>query len=200
MAEAAVYKIGGNPLLVRAGALYHDIGKMTNPFYFIENQSPDFNPHQNLDFEESASIIIKHVTEGVQRARKYRLPQQLIDFIRTHHGTTKVKYFYRLYKEKFPELTIDAEKFTYPGPRPFSRETAVLMMADSVEAASRSLKRITYQNIDDLVEGIINHQQIEEQFNDANITFKDITTIKTVFKKKLLNIYHARIEYPEEKK
>ncbi|HPX05720.1 MAG TPA: HDIG domain-containing protein, partial [Tenuifilaceae bacterium] len=200
LAEAAVYKIGGNPLLVRAGALYHDIGKMTNPFYFIENQSPDFNPHQNLDFEESASIIIKHVTEGVQMARKYRLPQQLIDFIRTHHGTTKVKYFYRLYKEKFPELTIDAEKFTYPGPRPFSRETAVLMMADSVEAASRSLKRITYQNIDDLVEGIINHQQIEEQFNDANITFKDITTIKTVFKKKLLNIYHARIEYPEEKK
>lgn len=200
LAEAAVYKIGGNPLLVRAGALYHDIGKMTNPFYFIENQSPDFNPHQNLDFEESASIIIKHVTEGVQMARKYRLPQQLIDFIRTHHGTTKVKYFYRLYKEKFPNFSIDAERFTYPGPRPFSRETAVLMMADSVEAASRSLKRITYQNIDDLVEGIINHQQVEEQFNDANITFKDITTIKTVFKKKLLNIYHARIEYPEEKK
>ncbi|MBN1990333.1 MAG: HDIG domain-containing protein [Bacteroidales bacterium] len=200
LAEAAVYKIGGNPLLVRAGALYHDIGKMTNPFYFIENQSPDFNPHQNLDFEESASIIIKHVTEGVQLGRKYRLPQQLIDFIRTHHGTTKVKYFYRLYKDKFPEVAIDAEKFTYPGPRPFSRETAVLMMADSVEAASRSLKKVSYQSIDDLVEGIINHQQIEEQFNDADITFKDITTIKTVFKKKLLNIYHARIEYPEEKK
>lgn len=199
LAEAAVYKIGGNPLLVRAGALYHDVGKMSNPFYFIENQPPDFNPHQNIEYEESATIIIKHVTEGIQIARKYQLPQQLIDFIITHHGTNKVKYFYRLYKDKYTETIENDIKFIYPGPRPSSKETVVLMMADSVEAASRSFKKITFQAIDDLVDGIIDNLQAEEQFNDANITFKDITTIKTVFKKKLLNIYHARIEYPEQK-
>lgn len=199
LAEAAVYKIGGNPLLVRAGALYHDIGKMNNPFYFIENQPADFNPHQNLEFEESAKIIIKHVTEGIQIARKHNLPQQLIDFIKTHHGTNKVMYFYRLHKGKFNEANEDDIKFFYPGPRPSSKETVVLMMADSVEAASRSLRKITFEAIDDLVETIINNLQAEEQFNDANITFKDITTIKTIFKKKLLNIYHARIEYPQEK-
>lgn len=199
LAEAAAYKIGANPLLVRAGALYHDIGKMNNPFYFIENQPPDFNPHQNIDYEESATIIIKHVTEGVQIAKKNQLPQQLIDFIKTHHGTNKVKYFYRLYKDKYTETVEDDLKFSYPGPRPNTKETVVLMMADSVEAASRSFKKITYQAIDDLVENIIDNLQDEEQFNDANITFKDITTIKSVFKKKLLNIYHARVEYPEQK-
>jgi putative nucleotidyltransferase with HDIG domain len=199
LAEAAAYKIGANPLLVRAGALYHDIGKMNNPFYFIENQPTDFNPHQNIDYEESATIIIKHVTEGVQIARKNKLPQQLIDFMRTHHGTTKVKYFYRLFKDKYTETIEDDLKFIYPGPRPNSKETAILMMADSVEAASRSFKRVTFQAIDDLVEGIIDNLQTEDQFNDANITFKDITTIKSVFKKKLLNIYHARVEYPEQK-
>ncbi len=199
LAEAAAYKIGANPLLVRAGALYHDIGKMNNPFYFIENQPTDFNPHQNIDYEESATIIIRHVTEGLQIARKNKLPQQLVDFIRMHHGTNKVKYFYRLYKDKYTETIEDDLKFIYPGPRPNSKETVVLMMADSVEAASRSFKKITFQAIDDLVEGIIDNLQAEEQFNDANITFKDITTIKSVFKKKLLNIYHARVEYPEEK-
>lgn len=199
LAEAAVYKIGGNPLLVRAGALYHDIGKMNNPFYFTENQPPDFNPHQNIEYEESATIIIKHVTEGVHIARKNKLPQQLIDFIRTHHGLNKVKYFYRLYKDKNTETIADDLKFIYPGPRPSSKEEAVLMMADSVEAASRSFKNITFQAIDDLVEEIIDGLQAEEQFNEANITFKDITTIKSVFKKKLLNIYHARIEYPGKK-
>jgi len=199
LAEAAAYKIGANPLLVRAGALYHDIGKMNNPFYFIENQPPDFNPHQNIDYEESATIIIKHVTEGVLIARKNKLPQQLIDFIKTHHGTNKVKYFYRLYKDKYTETIEGDLKFSYPGPCPNTKETVVLMMADSVEAASRSFKKITSQAIDDLVEGIINNLQAEDQFNEANITFKDITTIKSVFKKKLLNIYHARIEYPEQK-
>ncbi|NVO10613.1 MAG: HDIG domain-containing protein [Bacteroidales bacterium] len=199
LAEAAAYKIGANPLLVRAGALYHDIGKMNNPFYFIENQPPDFNPHQNIDYEESATIIIKHVTEGLQIARKNKLPLQLVDFIRMHHGTNKVKYFYRLYKDKYTETIEDDLKFIYPGPRPNSKETVVLMMADSVEAASRSFKKITFQAIDDLVEGIIDNLQAEDQFNDANITFRDITTIKSVFKKKLLNIYHARVEYPEEK-
>lgn len=186
-------------MLVRAGALYHDIGKMNNPHYFIENHVSDFNPHQALDYEESAEIIIKHVTEGIQIAKKYRLPEPLIDFIRTHHGTSKVQYFYRLFREKFPEATDELKVFNYPGPKPFSRETAVVMMADSVEAASRALKSFTLQTIHDLVDNIINYQQIEEQFNDANITFKDISEIKQVFKKKLQNIYHARIEYPKEK-
>ncbi len=199
LAEAAVYKIGGNPLLVRAGALYHDIGKMNSPFYFIENQPPEFNPHQNIDYEESAIIIIKHVTEGIQIAKRNKLPDQLIDFIRMHHGTNKVKYFYRLFKDKYTETVEDNLKFSYPGPRPNSKETVVLMMADSVEAASRSFKKITPQAIDDLVEGIIDNLQAEDQFNDANITFKDITMIKAIFKKKLQNIYHSRVEYPEEK-
>jgi len=172
---------------------------MNNPYYFIENQPPEFNPHQNIDYEESASIIIKHVTEGINIARKNKLPQQLIDFIRMHHGTNKVKYFYRLFKDKYTETVEDDLKFIYPGPKPNSKEIAVLMMADSVEAASRSFKRITSQAIDDLVEGIIDNLQAEGQFNDANITFKDISTIKQVFKKKLMNIYHTRIEYPEKK-
>ncbi|HDP55101.1 MAG TPA: HDIG domain-containing protein [Bacteroidetes bacterium] len=198
LAESAIHKIGGNPLLVRAGALYHDTGKMDNPYYFIENQSPDFNPHESLDFDESAEIIISHVTDGVKVAKKHRLPEQIIDFIRTHHGTTKVQYFYRLFKDKFPEAKEQLDSFSYPGPRPFSKETAVVMMADSVEAASRALKSITVKTIDDLVEGIINHQQAEGQFNEANITFRDISEIKQIFKKKLQNIYHARIEYPKE--
>lgn len=199
LAEAAAYKIGGNPLLVRTGALYHDIGKMNNPFYFIENQPTDFNPHQNIDYEESAAIIIKHVTEGVHIARKNKLPDQLIDFIKMHHGTNKVKYFYRLHKDKFTETIGDDMRFSYPGPRPNSKETALLMMADSVEAASRSFKKITLHAIDELVESIIDSLQEEGQFNDANITFKDITTIKSVFKRKLQNIYHSRVEYPDER-
>lgn len=196
LAESAIHKIGGNPLLVRTGALYHDIGKMTNPYYFTENQSPDFNPHKGLDFEESAQIIIRHIPEGVSIAKKHRLPEQIIDFIRTHHGTNKVLYFYRMFRDKFPEAKDELNAFSYPGPKPFSRETAVMMMADSVEAASRALKTITIDTIDELVENIINYQQIEEQFNDANITFRDISLIKETFKKKLQNIYHARIEYP----
>ncbi len=198
LAEAAIHKIGGNPLLVRAGALYHDIGKMNNPFYFIENQSPEFNPHNNLDFEESAEIIMKHVADGIALAQKHRLPEQLIEFISMHHGTSKVQYFFRLYRDKYPEMKDEFQRFVYPGPKPNSKETAVLMMADSVEAASRTLKSITHQSIDSLVESIINQQQMEEQFNESNITFKDIPIIKQVFKKKLLNIYHARIEYPEK--
>jgi len=197
LAEEAIFKIGGNPLLARAGALYHDIGKMNNPYYFIENQASGFNPHQGIDYEESAEIIIKHVAEGIQIAKKHNIPEQIIDFIRTHHGTNKVQYFLRLYREKYPELKDNVSLFSYKGPKPFSRETAVLMMADAVEAASRALKTITYEAINDLVENIINYQQIEEQYSDADITFKDITVVKSAFKKKLLNIYHARIEYPK---
>ncbi|KAB2868432.1 MAG: HDIG domain-containing protein [Bacteroidales bacterium] len=199
LAEAAIQRIGGNPLLVRAGALYHDIGKTVNPLFYIENQPFDFNPHKNLDFTESAKYIISHVTEGVKIANKAGLPQQIVDFIQTHHGTSKVKYFYKLHRDKFDNGVDDVHKFTYPGPRPNSKETAIVMMADAVEAASRSMKNITLQNIDELVESIIDKQQLEGQFNDADITFRDITTIKTVFKKKLINIYHARIEYPDNK-
>ncbi len=199
LSEAAVYKIGGNPLLVRAGALYHDIGKIANPLFYIENQPPDYNPHQNLEYEESASIIIKHVTEGVQIAKKYKLPEQLIDFIRTHHGTNKVQYFYRLYKGKSDTDLLEDSKFTYTGPRPFSKETVVVMMADSIEAASRSIRNINFKIIDELVDEVVKTQLADEQFNEANITFKDITTIKAIFKKKLMNIYHARIEYPKHK-
>jgi hypothetical protein len=200
LAEEATIKIGGNPLLVRAGALYHDIGKMKSPEFFTENQTPGMNPHDDLSFEESAKIIISHVSVGVEMAKKHNLPNQLIDFIRTHHGTSTVQYFYRSYLKKFPGENVDIKKFKYPGPRPFSKETAVLMMADSVEAASRSLKEMTEKTIGDLVDNIINYQVMEEQFDDANITFKDISTIKKVFKNKLKNIYHARIAYPDAPK
>lgn len=197
LSEEAIFRIGGNPLLVRTGALYHDIGKTKNPIYFIENQSSQVNPHDTLEFDESARIIISHVKDGVEIARKHNLPEQIIDFIRTHHGTTTVQFFYKSYLNKYPERTNELNKFQYPGPVPFSKETAVLMMADSVEAASRSLKSISNETIDDLVENIINHQIFQDQFIQADITFKDITLIKEIFKKKLKNIYHARVEYPK---
>ena len=199
LAEEAIYKIGGNPLLVRTGALYHDIGKMNNPIYFIENQRSGFNPHDMHEFDESANIIISHVKEGIELAKKYKLPDPLINFIRTHHGTTKVQYFYRSYIKKFPEKDIDVNLFTYPGPKPFSKEMAVLMMSDSVEAASRSLVDINENKISDLVESIINDQINEGQFDHVDISFKDITDIKAIFKDKLMNIYHARIKYPDKK-
>ncbi|MDD2549950.1 MAG: HDIG domain-containing protein [Bacteroidales bacterium] len=198
LAESAMHKIGGDPLLVRTGALYHDIGKINNPYYFTENQSPNFNPHDGIEFNESAELIIKHVSDGVQIAKKKRLPEQIIDFIKTHHGTSKVLYFYRLYRDRFPDLDEGLDAFCYPGPKPFSRETAVLMMADAVEAASKAMKDVNVENISSLVDNIIDYQQNDGQFNDSNITFKDIAEIKEVFKKKLQNIYHARIEYPEE--
>ena len=197
LAESAIYKIGGNPLLVRTGALYHDIGKMNNPYYFIENQAPDYNPHQGIDFEESAEIIIKHVTDGIQIAKKNRLPEQIIDFIMMHHGTTKVQYFYRLYKNKFPDAKDETQVFSYPGPKPNSRETAIVMMADSIEAASRALKNITVETINELVETIINYQQIEEQYNEANITFKDITVVNGFFKNNMRTIIKPRLGTPK---
>ena len=198
LAEEAIFKIGGNALLVRTGALYHDIGKMVNPAYFIENQRAGFNPHDMHEFDESANIIISHVKDGVELAKKHSLPEPLIDFIRTHHGTTKVQYFYRSYINKFPEKEVDIKKFTYPGPKPYSKETATLMMADSVEAASRSLSDITEEKINQLVESIINDQMQDGQFDNADITFRDIAIIKSIFKQKLANIYHARIEYPDK--
>jgi putative nucleotidyltransferase with HDIG domain len=196
IAEEGIYSIGGNALLVRTGALYHDIGKMELPMYFIENQANGMNPHEDMSFDESAAIIIGHVIKGVEIAKKNNLPEQIIDFIRTHHGTTITTYFYRSFQNAFPEEEVDIEKFRYPGPIPFSKETAVLMMADSVEAASRSLKKYDAESIDNLVEMIINKQIEQNQFINADITFKDINKLKKIFKKKLMNIYHLRVEYP----
>lgn len=196
IAEEAIYLIGGNALLVRTGALYHDIGKMEMPMYFIENQTNGINPHNETSFDESATIIINHVTKGIEIAKKHNLPEQIIDFIRTHHGTTITEYFYRSFKNTFPLEEIDESRFHYPGPIPFSKETAVLMMADSVEAASRSLKTYDAETIDQLVERIINFQIEQNQFVNTAITFKDINILKKIFKKKLMNIYHVRVEYP----
>ena len=200
LAEAAIYQIGGNTLLVRAGALYHDIGKMSNPQYFIENQTKGYNPHDSLSFEQSAQIIISHVAKGIELAKKHQLPEVIIDFIRTHHGTTRVDYFYQSYIKSFPEKLVDEDVFHYPGPIPFSRETAVLMMADSVEAASRSLKEPTAQGLNDVVDKIIESKMNQKQFINSNITLKDITTVSEIFKEMLKSIYHVRIDYDASKK
>lgn len=196
LAEEAIYSIGGNALLVRTGALYHDIGKMEMPMYFIENQANGINPHEDLNYDESAAIIIGHVIKGIEIAKKNNLPEQIIDFIRTHHGTTITAYFYRSFQNAFPDEQIDIEKFRYPGPIPFSKETAVLMMADSVEAASRSLKKYDVDSIDSIVDLIVNTQIEQNQFMNSDITFKDIYILKKIFKKKLMNVYHLRVEYP----
>jgi len=195
LAEASANEIGANAMLVRVGALYHDIGKMNNPTYFTENQVTSINPHDDLDPKESARIIINHVIEGIELARKYNLPDRVIDFIRTHHGTSFVYYFYK--KQEELDQPFKESDFRYPGPIPFSKETAILMMADSVEAASKSLNNPTYQIIDEFVEKIITGQMNGNQFLNANITFKEIQMIKKVLKQKLTNIYHLRVEYPE---
>ena len=196
LAEEAILKVGGNSLLVRAGAMYHDIGKMENPHYFIENQHDNANPHNELDFRSSAKVIIDHIIQGVEIGKKYNLPVKIIDFIRTHHGTSTVQYFYRSFINANPEEDVDIKEFTYPGPKPSSKENAILMMADSVEAASRTLKTYTADTIHDLVESIVAHQAEEDQFSEADLTFADITIIKEIFKNRLSNIYHSRIEYP----
>lgn len=196
IAEEAVYAIDGNPMLVRAGALYHDIGKMEMPMYFIENQTSSMNPHDELGYEESGRIIVGHVYKGIELARKYNLPEVLVDFIRTHHGTRRAEYFYNLKKIEFPEQEISDMPFKYPGPVPFSKETSVLMMADSVEAASRSMQRPNADSIAILVDKIIDAQVADGQFDNSDLTFQDITRIKKILKKKLMSIYHIRIEYP----
>jgi len=196
IAEAAVYEIGGNTLLVRAGALYHDIGKMDMPMYFIENQSSGINPHDELGYEESATIIVSHVIKGIEKAKKHKLPEVLVDFIRTHHGTRMAEYFYNRQRIDNPEREVSDKPFRYPGPVPFSKETSVLMMADSVEAASRSIKMPTAQLIAQLVDKIIDNQIETNQFVNSDLTLKDITRIKKILKKKLMSIYHVRIEYP----
>lgn len=195
LAEASANEIGANSMLVRVGALYHDVGKMLNPTMFTENQANSINSHNELDPKESAKIIIDHVIKGIEIARKHNLPDRVIDFIRTHHGTSLVYYFYK--KEREQQGEANKEDFTYPGPIPFSKETAILMMADSVEAASKSLKEPSSTIIDEFVEKIIDNQMAQGQFLNADITFKEIEMIKKVLKKKLNNIYHLRVEYPE---
>nr|WP_294944540.1 HDIG domain-containing metalloprotein [uncultured Mucilaginibacter sp.] len=195
LAENAIYSIGGNALLVRAGALYHDIGKMQNPLFFIENQTSHFNPHDKLPYEESAQIIIRHVSKGIEMARKANLPEIVIDFIRTHHGNTRVDYFYQSFLKNFPEKFINENIFRYPGPIPFSKEAGVLMLADSVEAASRSLKEPDEESISVLVDRIVKYKLDQNQLKDSNITLKDLETIKTIFKRMLMSIYHVRIDY-----
>ncbi|SHJ73064.1 hypothetical protein SAMN04487911_1334 [Arenibacter nanhaiticus] len=195
LAEAAANEIGANAMLVRVGALYHDIGKMNNPTYFTENQITNVNPHDDLEPVEAAKIIIDHVIQGIEIAQRNKVPDRVIDFIRTHHGTSLVFYFYKKQKELGGEM--DEADFRYPGPIPFSKETAILMMADSVEAASKSLKDPTFLVIDEFVEKIIEGQVQANQFLNANITLKEIEQIKKILKQKLVNIYHLRVEYPE---
>ncbi len=194
LAEAAANEIGANAMLVRVGALYHDLGKMNNPTYFTENQKSSVNPHDEISARESAQIIIEHVRDGIEIAKKNKLPDRLIDFIRTHHGTSQVYYFYKKALER--DAQVDINHFTYPGPLPFSKETAILMMADAVEAASKSLKNPTYEEIDSFVERIIQTQVEGDQMINANITFKEIIAVKKVLKAKLTNIYHLRVAYP----
>ena len=195
LAEAAANEIGANAMLVRVGALYHDIGKMNNPTFFTENQITTVNPHDELTPLDSAKIILAHVIDGIEIARKNNIPDRIIDFIRCHHGTTLVYYFYK--KQQQLEGVVNEQDFRYPGPIPFSRETAILMMADSIEAASKSLKNPTFLIIDEFVDKIIGSQMNANQFLNANITLKEIESIKKILKQKLTNIYHLRVEYPE---
>jgi uncharacterized domain HDIG len=199
LASAAATEIGANGPLARTGAMYHDIGKMVNPAFFTENQT-SINPHNQLPFEESAQIIIGHVTEGVKIAEKAMLPEAIIDFIRTHHGRGKVKYFYNSFKNKYPDREVDESLFTYPGPNPFSQETAIVMMADVVEATSRSLKEHTEEGINALVNRLIDSQLEEGLLKNAPLTFRDVEEVKQVFIEKLKTMYHTRISYPELKK
>ena len=199
LAAEIANKIGGKSQLVRTGAYYHDIGKILNPIYFTENQS-GVNPHESMTFVDSAQMIISHVTEGLKLAEKYNLPDSIRGFIATHHGIGKAKYFYVKQKNAFPDEAVDDLLFTYPGPNPFTKEQAILMMADSVEAASRSLPDYTEKSIRELVNRLIDTQVEEGYFKECPITFRDIAYAKTVLIEKLKTIYHTRISYPELKK
>lgn len=199
LATEAAKKINANALLARTGALYHDIGKMVNPLFFTENQTPDVNPLNDMPLEEAAQIVIGHVAEGVKLADKHKLPSKIKAFILTHHAESKTAYFYNTLKNKYPNQDIDESKFTYPGPKPGSKETTIVMMADAVEASSRSLKNYDESTIDELVERIVDGQIANGSFKNVPISFRDVEMIKAVFKDKLKNIYHSRISYPELK-
>ena len=195
LAESSANEIGANSMLARVGSLYHDIGKMNNPSYFTENQVTGANPHDKLSSLESVNIILDHVSKGVEMAKKNNLPNRIIDFIRTHHGTNVIHYFYE--NDLKLNLNPNIEDYKYSGPRPFSKETALVMMCDSVEAATKSLENPDSEKINSFVETIIDKQIGNNQFENCSITFKDIKMIKDVIKKKLANIYHIRVEYPE---
>ena len=196
LAEFATEIVGGNTLLVRTGALYHDIGKIANPQYFTENQSSITSPHEELSYLESAEIIIGHINDGIELAKKHKLPDIVIDFIRTHHGTSRVEYFYRKYKEDHPD-TDQFDQFHYPGPKPFSKETAIVMMSDAVEASTRSIPEKTEQNLSEMIDKVIGHQLSTGQYDNAEITMKEINTIREAFKRFIRGVYHVRISYPE---
>lgn len=200
LAEEVILKIGGNPFLVRAGALYHDIGKIARPAFFIENQAAGMNPHDRLDYLKSAEVIIDHVKNGVKMAQKHKLPAPIIEFIATHHGTTKAKYFYLKHKEDHPDGNVDENKFVYPGPLPRSKEASVVMLVDGIEAASRSMDKKTHQNLEELINNMIDQKIKDRQLDHSKLTFHDINVIKETLLEKLINIYHVRIEYPEDKK
>lgn len=197
LAEEAILSLGGNPLLVRAGALYHDIGKLTHPQFFTENQVLGINPHDRLSFEESARIIMDHVNNGVELAQKHKIPDQIIDFIKTHHGTTKTSYFFIESNNNNLQETNES-LFTYPGPLPSTRETAVVMLADSIEAASRSLDKKDNEGFKKLIDSIFKQKIEAGQLDYAPLTFRDITLLKSIFLEKLHNIYHVRINYPQK--
>ena len=199
LAEEIILKIGGNPFLVRAGSLYHDIGKIARPEFFIENQAMGINPHDKMNHLKSAEIIIDHVKNGVKMARRYKLPEALIEFIATHHGTTKAQYFYLKHQEDNPKEKMDENSFIYPGPLPKTKEAAVVMIIDGIEAASRSLKEKTMENLKELIYKMIDQKIRDRQLEQSDLTFRDITIIKETLLNKLINIYHVRIEYPKEK-
>ena len=197
LGTAAAAKIGANPQLVRTGALYHDLGKMANPAFFTENKVGNNSPHDQLTPEESARIITNHIPDGIKKAAEFNLPSAIVKFIQTHHGKGRAKYFYYTYKNQNPDKEVDEDAFSYDGMNPDSKETAILMMADSVEAASRSLNDYSEESIRNLVDKIIDSQIADGLMNDAPLTFKDITTIKNIFVDKLTSMYHSRISYPE---
>lgn len=198
LAEAVLNKIGGNSLQAKVGGLFHDIGKMLNPSFFIENLGDKQNPHDGNSYQLSSEVIIRHVSDGVKLAHEYNLPDEIIDFIKTHHGTTRTEYFYRKYVDENPEEEVDPLRFQYPGPLPFTRETAVLMIVDSIEAAARSMKDHSPEKLLSLVEGIVDGKVRQRQFDKANLTFKDLEDAKQVIFAMLSSMYHGRIEYPEE--
>lgn len=198
LAEEVILHIGGNPFLVRAGALYHDIGKSERPGFFIENQELGLNPHDKMNSRESAEVIIEHVNHGIRIARKNKLPESIIEFIATHHGTTKAKYFYLKHKEENPNSTISEVDFSYPGPLPRSREAAVVMLIDGIEAASRSMPEKSIENLQRLIDEMVDQKLRDGQLNNSDLTFNDISRIKEILLKKISNIYHLRIEYPKE--
>lgn len=198
LSEAAANEIGANALLVKIAALYHDIGKINNPTFFIENQQRDMNPHDNLSPYDSAKVIIDHVSDGLQLAKKYGLPKIVSEFIATHHGTTRVEYFYQKAKQDNPNMTIDPNDFKYPGPNPSKKEHIIMMLADSIEAASKTLKSPTEEDIEQLVEKITKGKIAQFQFINAQLTFEELEKVKGVFKRVLKSIYHSRIVYPDD--